>query len=102
MTANLDRVVINEKLIHYLEDLSRLSLGADERIRICSDLENILAGMELLTKLDIDILPSDLASGKNKTLLRKDNHVPSFSREEILKNAPVVMGENIVVPKIVE
>ena len=45
-------MVIDEKLIKYLEDLSFITLSGEERGRIRRDLENILAGMDLLSKLD--------------------------------------------------
>ena len=101
MTSIQNRPVIDEKLIQYLEDLSRISLNKDERERISSDLENILAGMELLTKMDVN-MPSENYFNGIKTALRKDVLVPSFPQEEILKNAPRAMGDNFVVPKIVE
>ena len=93
---------IDEKLIHYLEELSCISLGGEERVRICSDLENILAGMALLTNLDIHDLPSEASYSDFETALRKDELRPSFPREDILKNAPEANADAFVVPKAVE
>ena len=50
-------MVIDEKLINYLEDLSFITLSAEDRGRICADLENIIAGMELLSTLDTSSAP---------------------------------------------
>ena len=98
----INEKLIDEKLIHYLEDLSCISLGSEERVRICSDLENILAGMVLLTNLDTRNVPSQVSYCDFKTALRMDDLRPSFPREEILKNAPDANGESFVVPKVVE
>ena len=100
-------MVIDEKLINYLEDLSFITLSCEERTRICADLENILAGMELLSKLDTSSvieqsLPPAFAAGLCLTSLRKDEVEPSFPRSEILKNAPLANGETFIVPKTVE
>ena len=95
-------MVIDEKLIKYLEDLSFIILSNEERGRICADLENIIAGMELLSKLDTSSIPKQDLSLNLKTDLRKDEVTPSFPRNEILKNAPKANAETFVVPKTVE
>ena len=95
-------MVIDEKLINYLEDLSFITLSGEERGRICGDLEKILAGMELLSALDPGSIPEQVFSPSLKTELRKDEPGISFPRCEILKNAPEANGESFVVPKTVE
>ena len=95
-------MVIDEKLIKYLEDLSFITLSDEERERVRTDLESIIAGMDLLSKLDTGSV-SELAPSLNfKTELRKDEIRPSFPRDEILKNAPEANGETFIVPKAVE
>ena len=95
-------MVIDEKLIKYLEDLSFITLSGEERTRICADLESIIAGMDLLSKLDTGSASERTSSLNFKTELRKDEAKPSFPRVEILKNAPEANGETFVVPKTVE
>ena len=95
-------MLIDEKLIKYLEDLSFITLSNEERGRIRTDLESIIAGMELLSKLDTDGVPEQTLSLNFKTNLRRDEAAPSFPRDEILKNAPVANGETFVVPRVVE
>ena len=95
-------MVIDDKLIKYLEDLSFITLSKGERERMCADLESIIAGMELLSTLNTEhvsrqTLPLDCIRD-----LRKDQAGPSFPRSEILKNAPQANGETFVVPKTVE
>ena len=95
-------MVIDEKLINYLEDLSFITLSAEERERICSDLENIIAYVELLSKFNTGSVPDISVPKDLRTELRKDEVLPSFPRDEILKNAPQKNGETFVVPKAVE
>ena len=95
-------MVVDEKLIKYLEDLSLITLSGEERGRICTDLESIIAGMELLSKLDTGGVPERLLSLNFKTDLRKDEVTSLFPRYEILKNAPETNGETFVVPKAVD
>jgi len=95
--------IIDEKLINYLEDLSFITLSNKERERICADLENIIAGMELLSTLDPQMIFSEQDLSQNlKTELRKDEVVPSFPRDEILKNAPQTNSKTFIVPKAME
>ena len=100
-------MVIDHKLIKYLENLSYITLSDEERERICTDLQSIIAGMELLSCLDTDSVPEGSMSHNNPRNvfvpnLRKDEVLPSFPREEILKNAPQANGETFVVPQTVE
>ena len=100
-------MVIDEKLIKYLEDLSFITLSTEERGRICTDLEKILASMELLSALDTSslsdpALPAGFRTDLFVTGLRKDEVMPSFPCGEILKNAPQANGKTFVVPKTVE
>ena len=92
--------LIDEKLIHYLEDLSFISLSNEERGRICADLKSIIAGMELLSQLDTAGVEEQFLSQNLE--LRKDEVTPSSPRSEILKNAPGADGESFVVPRAVE
>ena len=95
-------MLIDEKLIKYLEDLSFITLSDEERGRICSDLESIIAGMELLSTLDTSSVKEQNLPLNLKTALRKDEVMPSFPRGEILKNAPEADEETFIVPRAVE
>ena len=94
------RIVIDDTLIRYLEDLSFISLSADERKRIASDLENILRGMELLSQLDTGEV--QVPSLDHTAALRKDEVRASLPREDVIKNAAQTNGETFVVPQTVE
>ena len=93
-------MVVDEKLIKYLEYLSFITLSDAERARIRADLESVIAGMEMLSKLDTGSVSEQVLSLNFKTGLRKDAVTPSFPRYEILKNAPHENGETFVVPNL--
>ena len=95
-------MVIDEQLIKYLEDLSFITLYGEERARIHADLESIIAGMDLLSKLDASSVSEQAAFLLFKTDLRKDETTFSFPREEILRNAPESNGGTFVVPRAIE
>ena len=101
----VNNMLIDEKLINYLEDLSFITLSAEERGCICADLKSIISGMELLSTLDTGSVKGQALNFKADfyvPALRKDEAAPSFPRSEILKNAPEANGETFVVPKTVE
>jgi len=106
---------IDDKLISYLEDLSYLTLPADEKLRLSEDLGKILNSIERLSELNTDGVqershpfepqPNPKGEGSpldNVNVFRDDEVRPSFDRELILKNAPVRNDKFFVAPKTVE
>jgi len=106
---------IDDKLISYLEDLSYLTLPADEKLRLTEDLGKILNSIERLSELNTEGVqershpfePQPNPKGEGFPLdsincFRDDVVRPSFDRELILKNAPVRNDEFFVAPKTVE
>ncbi|MCL2244762.1 MAG: Asp-tRNA(Asn)/Glu-tRNA(Gln) amidotransferase subunit GatC [Treponema sp.] len=93
---------IDDNLISYLEDLSCLTLPDSEKSRLSGDLQKILDYMARLGELDTTGVsershPFDIVNS-----FRDDEVQPSFSRELILKNAPVKNDEMIIAPRTVE
>ena len=93
---------IDEKLIDYLEDLSRLTLSIDEKQRISGDLKEILGYMERLGELDTDGVPERSHPFDNVNAFRDDKAGISFDRELILKNAPHSDNRMFIAPKTIE
>ncbi|MCL2009464.1 MAG: Asp-tRNA(Asn)/Glu-tRNA(Gln) amidotransferase subunit GatC [Synergistaceae bacterium] len=81
-------MLIDEKLIDYLEELSCLTLSFDEKQRISGDLKEILGYMERLGELDTGGVPERSHPFDNVNAFRDDIAGESFDRELILKNAP--------------
>jgi len=95
-------VQIDDKLIAYLEDLSCLTLSADERTRLTGDLQKILDYMARLGELDTKGVNERSHPFDDVNAFRDDEARPSFERSLILKNAPVRNDEFILAPKTVE
>ena len=90
------------ELVDYISELSRLELESDEKLGITAQLEQIIAYMDVLNKLDTqDVEPmSHVFPVKN--VLREDEVEPSQDRAELLAGAPVPDREAFLVPKAVE
>jgi aspartyl-tRNA(Asn)/glutamyl-tRNA(Gln) amidotransferase subunit C len=95
-------MLIDEKLIDYLEELSCLSLQDDEKRRLSQDLNKILSYMEKLGELNTDEVPERSHPFDNVNVFREDKVNASFDRELILKNAPDRNSEMFIVPKTVD
>jgi aspartyl-tRNA(Asn)/glutamyl-tRNA(Gln) amidotransferase subunit C len=95
-------MIIDEKLIAYLEDLSCLTLSGPEKTRLAGDLKEILGGMERLGELDTENVGERSHPFDNVNAFRGDEAKASFDRELILKNAPQKNGEMFIAPKTVE
>ena len=93
---------INEKLITYLENLSCLTLSAEEKQRLMGDLREILSNMARLGELDTEGVPERSLPFDNANDFRDDEAQISFDRELILKNAPDRNNEMFIAPKTVE
>jgi aspartyl-tRNA(Asn)/glutamyl-tRNA(Gln) amidotransferase subunit C len=93
---------IDETLIAYLEDLSRLTLSDLEKQRISGDLEKILQNMGRLGTLDTTGIPERSHPFDNVNAFRDDTPQNSLARELILQNAPETSGEMFIAPKTID
>jgi aspartyl-tRNA(Asn)/glutamyl-tRNA(Gln) amidotransferase subunit C len=93
---------IDDELISYLEDLSCLTLAADEKRRLRGDLQEILDYMARLDMVNTDGVPERSHPFDNVNVFRDDVARPSYDRELILKNAPERNDEMIIAPRTVE
>ncbi len=93
---------INTEMVDYIAELSRLELQTGEKQAMTAQLEQIIAYMDVLSKLDTkDVEPmSHVFPVKN--VLREDEVEPSQDRAELLAGAPVPNGEAFLVPKAVD
>jgi len=93
---------IDDKLLAYLEDLSCLTLSADEKTRLTHDLQEILDYMARLGEIDTNGVVERSHPFDNVNDFRDDETRPSFNRALILQNAPFRNDEMIIAPKTVE
>jgi aspartyl-tRNA(Asn)/glutamyl-tRNA(Gln) amidotransferase subunit C len=79
--------------------LARLRIPEEKVAKMEADMNDILRMVENLP----DLSSADALIDVNNTMeLREDVIVPSYPREEILKNAPKAVAGCIVVPKAVD
>ena len=95
-------MIIDNKLIEYLEDLSCLKLSDSEKERLAGDSGKILHYMERLSELDLNGVSERSHPFDDVNAFRDDISGTSFDRELILKNAPVKNDEMFIAPKTVE
>ncbi len=95
-------MIIDDKLINYLEELSRLKLSDEEEEKAKDDLSDILNYVDTLNELDTSNAEPMSHPFNFTNNFRKDEVKPSFEREVILKNAPKQKDGCFLVPKTVE
>ena len=93
---------INTEMVDYIAELSRLELRAGEKQLMTAELEQILAYMDVLNRLDTTGVEPMSHVFPVKNVLREDEASPSQDRAELLAGAPVPDEEAFLVPKTVE
>ncbi len=94
--------MIDTELIDYIAGLSRLELDAGERQVMTTQLEQIIAYMDVLNQLDTAGVEPMSHVFPVKNVLRKDEVMPSQARYELLAGSPAGDKEAFLVPKAVE
>ncbi len=95
-------MIIDDKLIDYLKELSRLNLSEEEEERAKKDLGSILNYIDKLGELDTEGVEEMSHPFGYTNNFREDEAVASSDRELILKNAPQQKDGCFKVPKTVE
>ena len=93
---------INNELITYLEDLSRLTLSKEEEEKAKVDLEKILNYIDKLNELDTTDVEAISHPFDFTNNFRDDVTVDSTDRDIILANAPMKKDGCFKVPKTVD
>lgn len=93
---------INTELVDYISELSRLELQCGEKQAMTAQLEQIIAYMDVLNRLDTQGVEPMSHVFPVKNVLREDEVEPSQDRAELLAGAPVPDEEAFLVPKAVE
>jgi aspartyl-tRNA(Asn)/glutamyl-tRNA(Gln) amidotransferase subunit C len=93
---------IDNDLIEYLAELSRLELGEAERASLAGDLTDILGYVEKLNELDTEGAPEMTHPFEAVNRFRDDVVTNEDRREEILAGAPARKDDYFKVFKTVE
>lgn len=100
--VNVAETGIDDNLIKYLEELSRLKLTHEEEEKSKEELTKILTYIDMLNELDTDNVDAMSHPFPYTNNFREDGVKPSTERELILQNAPQQKDGCFKVPTTVE
>jgi len=92
---------INDALVQKLAMLSRLQFNDEEKSSIKNDLEKMISFVDKLNELDTTGVEPLMHISGNVNVLREDETVEVYSREEALANAPLADTQFFKVPKVI-
>lgn len=93
---------VSKEELYHLAKLSKLEIKEEKIDEITQKISDIVDFANALAGVNVDGVNPTAHILDIKNVLRKDEVEESFSREEILKNAPETQGGCISVPKVVE
>lgn len=94
-------MIVDDKLIDKLAELSKLEFDAAEKVEIRKDLEKILTFMEQLNAIDTENVEPLIYVNDTVNVFREDVVHHPITKEEALSNAPLHDSDYIKVPKFV-
>jgi len=93
--------MITTEDIEYVAKLAKLNLSEEEKEKFVGQMGDIVEFANQVSKLDTEGVKPTNHILELKNVFREDEVKPSYSRDEILKNAPVKEAGCIVVPSII-
>lgn len=93
--------MITTKDIEYIAKLAKLNLSEEEKEKLVSQMDDIVEFANKISNLDTDGVKPTNHILEISNVFREDVVKPSYSRDEILKNAPSKEAGCIVVPSII-
>ena len=88
--------------VAYLAELARLELTDEEKAVFQPQLENIVKYVEKISEVDVEGVEPMMHGRTLVNAFREDVVRPSLDREAALANAPERVGDEFLLPKIVE
>lgn len=88
--------------VGYISELARLELTEDEKSLFQAQLDNIVGYMDKINSVNVDGVEPMMHGMTLVNVMREDEIQPSMEREEALANAPKRIGDEFLLPKIVE
>ncbi len=92
--------MIDDKEVMHIANLARLKITDEEREQFKVQLSNILDYFQKLDELDTSNVEPMKHVIDTQNVLRVDEHRPSVSQEDALKNAPQQDGDHFIVPGV--
>jgi aspartyl-tRNA(Asn)/glutamyl-tRNA(Gln) amidotransferase subunit C len=88
--------------VGYVAELARLELTDTEKAVFQPQLENIVKYVEMISSVDVDGIAPMMHGQRIVNAFREDVVRPSMETETALANAPKRIGNEFLLPKIVE
>ena len=88
--------------VAYVAELARLELTDEEKAVFQPQLENIVKYVEKISSVDVDGVEPMMHGRELVNAVREDVVRPGMSTEAALANAPKRVGDEFLLPKIVE
>jgi len=88
--------------VKYVSDLARLRLSDEEAAMFQGQLENIVGYVEKISEVNVDGIEPMMHGRTLVNAFREDVVRPSMPTETALANAPQRVGDEFLLPKIVE
>lgn len=89
-----------DEILH-IAKLANLNLKDGEIDNYITNLEEILNFANVVNKAPIEGLEESIGVGEAYNVFRKDEIVPSFSKEDLLQNAPDKQSGMFKIPKVI-
>ena len=88
--------------VAYVSNLARLELTEEEKATFHPQLEGIVKYVEMISKVNVEGVPPMMHGKEIVNAFREDEVRPSMATETALANAPTRVGDEFLLPKIVE
>ena len=88
--------------VGYVAELARLELTEDEKALFQRQLDGIVGYVEKISEVDVSGVEPMMHGREVSNALREDSVRPSMPAEVALANAPKRVGDEFLLPKIVE
>jgi len=88
--------------VEHIAELARLALSDEEKSLYQEQLSAILEHFERLQELDTEAIPPTATVLPLRNVMRADEAIPPFPREDIMANAPAVEEGCFRVPAVLE
>lgn len=88
--------------VKYVANLAKLYVDEAEAEKLTGEMESIINFADMLAEIDTESVAPTNHAMKVQNVFREDKVEPSYSQEDILKNAPSQEGGCYLVPKVVE
>ena len=88
--------------VGYVSELARLELTDEEKAIFQPQLENIVKYVDKISEVDVEGVEPMMHGRQLVNAFREDVVRPSLDREAALSNAPARVGDEFLLPKIVE